>query len=310
MPHYSGHSAQAELAAGFRLRRRPPEICHFLYADRDFWLSGRSGAGRRGAIVCTYHQERGHLDRFVPDKRCLGTADAIVAVARAQAEMLSEFVERERVFWVPLGVDTDFYRPIDRPPRDSRRLLLVGDHLRDFETLSALASLLAEKDPTIEIETVTSPPRRDLLCQLANVNARTEISDGELLEAYQAADLLLLPLIDSTANNALLEGLSCGLPAVVSDVGGVRDYVDSTCASLVRAGDVHGMCRAVLGLLDDRELRLRMGTACRARALSFRWSLIADRHIEIYRSALARRSATRRGRATRAVGSDDPVGLR
>ena len=41
---------------------------------------------------------------------------------------------------------------------------------------------------------------------------------------YQGADLLLLPLIDATANNTLLEGLACGLPVLASDLTGVRDY--------------------------------------------------------------------------------------
>lgn len=41
---------------------------------------------------------------------------------------------------------------------------------------------------------------------------------------YQESDLLVV-LLDSTANNSLLEAMACGMPMVTTDLQGVRDYV-------------------------------------------------------------------------------------
>jgi glycosyltransferase involved in cell wall biosynthesis len=125
------------------------------------------------------------------------------------------------------------------------------------------------------------------LSSLPNVTARSGVSDEELLDAYRSADVLLLPLLSATANNALLEGMSCGLAVVATDVGGVREYVDEQCATLVEPGDAQAMVRAVLDVIGDRSRRERMGLASRQRALSFDWARVGERQLDVYREALA-----------------------
>jgi glycosyltransferase involved in cell wall biosynthesis len=118
---------------------------------------------------------------------------------------------------------------------------------------------------------------------LENVRYLYGIPDSELLLLYQSSDILLLPLKDATACNALLEGLSCALPIIVTDVGGVRDYVDETCAILTPPGDAEAMTEHLLGLLRDEQQRYKIGRSARRRAVErFRWALIAERVREIY----------------------------
>ncbi len=95
--------------------------------------------------------------------------------------------------------------------------------------------------------------------------------------------MMVLPLTDSTANNALLEGIACGLPLVTTDNGGSRDYVDESCACLLPLGDADGMAEAVLKLADDVTLRNAMGASARARALTFSWENVIGQMVELYR---------------------------
>jgi glycosyltransferase involved in cell wall biosynthesis len=118
------------------------------------------------------------------------------------------------------------------------------------------------------------------------VVALSEVSDIDLLAAYQAADILLMPLTDCTANCALLEGLACGLPVVATDVGGVRDYVDESCARLVPPGDVERMCEAILAMVSDERLKSQMGRQSRLRALATDWNAVADGLVRVYKTIM------------------------
>jgi glycosyltransferase involved in cell wall biosynthesis len=110
--------------------------------------------------------------------------------------------------------------------------------------------------------------------------------DAELVRLYQTAGVMVLPLLDATANNSLLEAIACGVPLVTTDVGGVRDYVDDRCAVIVAPGDAEGMCQAVVELMADDERRREMARAARQRALEFDWPHVAQAHLEVYRRLL------------------------
>lgn len=286
MPQYGPRSAELELAVAGRLALRLPEVCHFFYAEQNFRFAAAMSPTRRGAIVCTYHQPRDLFDWLVPDHCWPAGADAVVAVSEHQAAFLRETVPAERVHVVPLGIDTAYYRPGERS--ESRRLIFVGEHRRDFDVLFEVAARCGELDPELRLDVITTDEERvNALSCLPNVTARSGVSDEELVRSYRSADVLLMPLLSATANNALLEGMSCGLPVIATDVGGVGEYVDQDCAVLVAPGDAQGMTCAVMDLIGDRSRRERMALASRRRALSFDWAHVAERQLDVYRQALA-----------------------
>jgi glycosyltransferase involved in cell wall biosynthesis len=66
------------------------------------------------------------------------------------------------------------------------------------------------------------------------------VGDGEYLRLLQQSDLLVLPLRQSTTCTAVLESLACGLP-VVTDKGGIEDYLAPDCSVALSVGDAGGM---------------------------------------------------------------------
>ena len=71
------------------------------------------------------------------------------------------------------------------------------------------------------------------LSGLTNVHIHRGIEDVALAEMYRNVGVLLLPLADSTANNALREGMASGLPVAAPDLPAVRAYVPDGGAMLV-----------------------------------------------------------------------------
>ncbi len=86
---------------------------------------------------------------------------------------------------------------------------------------------------------------------------------------------------------ALLEGMAAGLPVVVTPVGGVGEVVtDGREGYFAPVGDA-GLVAARLGkILDDPDLRGRLGTAAAARSQDFDLSRTVRRIEEIYAEVL------------------------
>jgi glycosyltransferase involved in cell wall biosynthesis len=77
-------------------------------------------------------------------------------------------------------------------------------------------------------------------------------------------DVATLPSRDDPFPLVVLEAMLLGVPVVAFDVGGVRAQVGDT-GVVVPAGDVSAFASAVIDLLDDDDLRARLGTAARER---------------------------------------------
>src|SRR5262249_30684580 len=142
----------------------------------------------------------------------------------------------------PHHVDTDFFSPASSPRPDSPpaplRAIFVGLGNRDFDTLSRVIERTRTHRIPIHFDLVLPAPHvYQRFAQHPNTRCHTGLSDEQLLDLYRSADIGIMPVIDCTANNGLLEMMATGLPVVVTDIGAVRDYVTGEGALLVPPGD-------------------------------------------------------------------------
>jgi phosphatidylinositol alpha-mannosyltransferase len=81
----------------------------------------------------------------------------------------------------------------------------------------------------------------------------------------------------------LLEAMAAGKPVVATDIDGYREAVtDGGEGILVRPGDTAALVEAMERLVEDRELRLAMGTRGHRKASQFDWSQVARNVEDIY----------------------------
>lgn len=89
-----------------------------------------------------------------------------------------------------------------------------------------------------------------------------------------------------------LEAAAAGKPIVASDIGGLRDIVaDGETGFLVPPEDREALIGAMRRLIDDEELRGRLGAAARERAGTFSPAAIVPRFERAYELALENRRA-------------------
>ncbi len=282
---YHRESLMTELRAAFRWLRKPRCVFHFLYGENLYRHLGKmKRISSEHAIVCTYHTPPERFRQVVKDHDHVKQLDAIIVMSTMQIPFFSELVGEKKVHYIPHGVDTDHFRPapdigVEKKPLEC---LLVVHHLRDFDTFAKAVEIVGRKTRDLEFVIVAPTRFHHHFAGMNNVRLLSGISDAELLERYQQADLFALPLQDSTANNVLLEAMACGQPIIATDLQGVRDYVNDECALLVPPEDEVAFAETLLRLSEEREMRRRMGQASREMALRFRWERIAEQTLQLY----------------------------
>ena len=116
------------------------------------------------------------------------------------------------------------------------------------------------------------------------VHWRESVSDEELRQLYQRAWLLVLPLRESSANNAVVEALACGTMPVVNYVGGIPDYGGGTIYPTVDTGSDESFLALIACLLESPVALRGFGRLGRNFATAhLDWRQIRRQHAELYR---------------------------
>jgi len=119
-------------------------------------------------------------------------------------------------------------------------------------------------------------------------------------EILHGADLFLLPSAGESFGLAALEALSCEVPVIAADAGGVPEVIEAGVDGLLYpVGDVEGMARGAIELLSDPRRHAEFARKGRERAVErFSEAAIVARYRALYERVLARNGAGRAVAAT------------
>ncbi len=187
-----------------------------------------------------------HGPRLAFFERAVEGASAVAGVSNALlAEVRMLTGRSEGLWWIPNGVDSEFFSP--GPPEPGELALLekfprpwvgfVGEARfkkglpvllelaerfagRGVGTLFLVGGVRGDERESFERWRVDRPAAANRLVEVSWVRGR-----DRLRSFYRALDLLVLPSLWDGMPNALLEAMACGRPAVASAVGGVVDVV-------------------------------------------------------------------------------------
>lgn len=249
-------------------------------------------------IVChgseVFQHARESARTLAAARTAIEGAAEVVCVSRALQESLFEIAKPGRSSVVYNGVDTARFVPLEAPHRvavrrryelepDDEVLLFVG---LDFErkglgTLLEAFRELRSRRPRARLLLV-GPSDREVPSSLG-VIALGRRPTEELPELTGCADAAILPSNEEAFGCTLLEAASCAVPVVGTSVDGIREVVvDEETGLLVPPGDPERLQSAVRLLLDDAELRRRLGAAARKRVVGeFSWGAHARRFGEV-----------------------------
>lgn len=160
------------------------------------------------------------------------------------------------------GLRTEQFKPlpaVKRPVKQGHKLLYVGRVGKDknLDFLLEAYRQIRRRHRGISLTVVGSGPYLDELRQgcadLPDVTFTGRVAYERLPEIYNQHHIFLFPSTIDTFGMAVLEAQACGLPALVSDVGGPREIVaDGQTGYVLKVDAVQGWVLRLDELLTDR----------------------------------------------------------
>lgn len=270
-------------------------------------LYGAVAAIRTGRpLVVTIHgQGFGEPARAVRLRRCLTRfSTRLIAVSRdARQSMVDKCIASpDRILVVGNGVDLNKFSATagtdhaDALPKDAFVIGTVGrlSPEKNYPMLvHAFARLLKDSPDRYFLLIVGDGTDRQRIereiaaCEIRNSSLITGI-EKDVTSWLRRMHIFCLSSNTEGMPITLLEAGACGLPSVLTDVGGIREVVENSVTGLlVPAGDEAGFADALRKLAGNEDLRRQMGAAARKRTEAlYSMGAMIRRHIKIYRDVL------------------------
>ncbi len=252
-------------------------------------------------VVVTIHSMAAAAPRWMWSIRC---ADALVAVSPSLKRSLeAKGVPSERIWMIPAASPPP---PVSMSRGAEReRLGLAPDDVvfiyhgrlvegKGLEQLTkAFASLT---NPRAKLVVVGDGPLRgELVNRLrASIERKTarlvgRVPHDQVWSYLCAADVSVLPSRSEGSPLALFEAMAMGVPVLAADAPGLRDFVRDGDNGIVIPRELEdGLQRAMEHVLQDDALRKRLSDGARQSAQQHSLEECAARHLELYRSLVAR----------------------
>ena len=266
---YDFDGFKTEIDLLLRTLRRRNTIIHLLYTERMLGLLDTIPKAFTGPRVGTVHQPVSLWKEGRHSPEMVRSLDALIVLSKEKLDFFSEILP-DKVHFIRHGVDTAFFHPNTqiKENQPDPRCVFSGVWLRDIETLSRVIEKVLRSNNRVQFDLLVPVDRRNdvafkKISQYDQIHWHAGLSDEDLRRLYQRAKVLLLPLLDCTANNGLLEAMSCGVPVVSNAVGGIPDYTLPDFADLSHVGDANAMAEAVLRLIDDSSWQDQRGRQAR-----------------------------------------------
>jgi glycosyltransferase involved in cell wall biosynthesis len=296
--------APAGFAYGLRRRWRlvaelPPYVMflHGLEERRNHAMKREAQKGR-----ARYFRLRNrvwqHVYHMPLYRLSITSADHAIVINRETWSMLQLRYNREigRVWYVPNGIESNFFLPREYPTECAQRLLFAGtwiDHKGVYYLCEGFAAI-AQRYPGVRLTIAGSGTDAETVKQgfRAAVRDRVEVIPfvprSEMPALYARHDVFVLPSLMEGLPIVLLEAMAAGMPVVTTETCGMMDVVENEYNGLlVKPADGAAFASAVERTMTSVELRRQLGRNAQDTMRRHTWERTAGQLEKVLQLAVA-----------------------
>ena len=266
-------------------------MSHILYLESHLHILPLIHKKKKKLVATIHLPISQWSDEKLEKLTCLNNA---ILLYEEEKEAFGKYIAPDKIHIIKHGIDINFFKPGDQALVKKNKVLFVGHFLRDFEMFMKVYYSLMDSDfgKELEFHFIIPVAFRKIPELAAIINSKTVffhggLSDEELLEFYQTSYLLLMPMVDSGANTAIVQAIATGLPIVTTDIGGIRSYGGGEVFEVIQRNDFEAMTALFTKYYNDSDFRNNVSEKQRDFALEqLDWNVVAKQHLTVYKTIL------------------------
>jgi len=241
-----------------------------------------------------------HPDGFIKliSKTVIKNADSVLALTGDMKRVMQNIYDRD-IAVMPNGINLADY--IDEPSIKDRAtmgkgILFVGrlESVKGVQYLIRAMKKVHNMIPDARLIIVGDGKEREMLESLSiqlgiqeYVQFIGKVPHEKVQTFMQQADVFVLPSLSEGLPNVIIEAMACGLPIVVSRVGGIPEIItNDTNGYLVEAKDTESIANFIILLLQDEKLRKKLSDNNKQLVKKYSWENVIVELESVYQLSI------------------------
>lgn len=207
----------------------------------------------------------------------LEKADHVIVVGeRLKEEVHSNFdVPGDKISVINMGVNRNVFQKANKVssreklglPSDEKVLLFAGNLIRakGLDDLVEAFDIVQQNDSNVSLHLIGEPKDQVYFNELSNKTSQNDsitvheaLNQADVAEWMSAADLFVLPSHIEGFGLVALEAMSCGLPVVGTDVGGLSYLLANQTGMLADPHNPQDLAAKIVEVLQDEGLQNKL----------------------------------------------------
>jgi len=249
----------------------------------------------RGADVPGYSERFAYLYKIITPliKKVWKEASGVIANSQGLKELALKTNPGQEISVISNGININRFKPslFDFTFQKTFPILCVTriTPRKGVRYLIEAFSQLYKKYPNLSLQIIGEGNEKENLEKMARrlglekqVNFVGLLPHEKLPAYYQSAGVYVLPSQNEGMSNCMLEALASGLPLLATNTGGTQELIeDGVNGFILRMKSAEDIAEKLEILIQNEELRKKMGKASREKAERMSWENVAQEYMGI-----------------------------